>query len=137
MYQHKHHSKNEKETKIDQQIHIICSPSTALAAAAGCYRRLLLFGVAGFWWLAGRSYCSPEKQHWRGEEEQQPRCCCWFRWDEEGLWERGGRGAERRGERRLLLFSPEIADSDGWLPRRRWRTEKRQGGREDGGVQRI
>ncbi|KAH0773634.1 hypothetical protein KY290_010771 [Solanum tuberosum] len=57
--------------------------------------------------------------------------------DGEGRQYRGRRGSERRGEQHLLLFSLGMADSDGWLPHRIWRTEKRRGGREEGGVRRI
>ncbi|KAH0730156.1 hypothetical protein KY289_001344 [Solanum tuberosum] len=57
----------------------------------------------------------------------------------EGTEKGNGREEEegRRGERRLLLFSPEMVDRDGWLPRQRWQTEKRRGGTEEGGVRRI
>ncbi|KAH0688147.1 hypothetical protein KY284_018700 [Solanum tuberosum] len=57
----------------------------------------------------------------------------------EGTEKGNGREEEegRRGERRLLLFSPEMVDRDGWLPRRRWQTENRRVGLEEGRVRRI
>ncbi|WMV32863.1 hypothetical protein MTR67_026248 [Solanum verrucosum] len=95
------------------------------------YCRLLLFGVDDSWWLTGRSFCSPEKQRWRGEEEQQSRCCCWHRGDGEGQRERRGRGEERRatsplvltgdGGQRWVAASPEMADREETRRnRRRW-----------------